>query len=753
MIRVNRAAVPMPEVLRRGVGSPADREYEKALIFYQDYKNNRQRGGFPFKVYKHETVKSALNDLFHQKCAYCESQLGVTAPLDIEQFRPKSGLISDRGEHLPLHYWWLCNEWSNLYTSCADCNRVSSQRMFTSLQPNAEVIRSGKGGRFPLQNEGSRAPLLAGPELLAKESRLLLDPCEDDVERMLIYSEDGIVSSTDPRGLTTIEILGLNRLGLVRERRRTADMFSLLFESLAHSPDESRRSELLERIREHMSDSATYAGMCRQLFNSMRESPREFKARSVLDQLPETSPAIMTKADKERGKKALAEFRAVQETYSLEDEGPDATAAYLRARDRRVERISLRNIRSIADLDLKVTDQGGQAPWLMLLGENAAGKSTVIHSLALALVGDRYRERLIADLELDPSRMVRTGTEFGEIRVWLSGATEPRVLRIHVNGKVETSGRDGQLMLLAYGSTRLLPRRHPSERSNPAYARIENLFDPFVPLVDAEKWLLELPPHEFDYAAIAIKKSLSIGFERELVRQDGAVGLLERGNLTPLSMLCDGYQTVIALIADILSVVLPTWKTPDLAQGLVLIDEVGNHLHPSWKLRFVESMRDILPAMQVCATTHEPLCLRGLRQGEIAVLRKGPRGGISLVADLPSIEGLRIDQILTSEHFGLSSTLDPEMQERFDRYYELLRNPSPTPQDEKEMSELRTEINRVQQLGNTERERRMLDAIDRFLAERPEMESEQRVAGSEAALDADLAAIWREAAARGAPTA
>lgn len=752
MIRVDRSAVPIPEVLRRGVGSPADREFERALEFYQEYESHRQRGGFPFKAYRHETVKSALHTLFKGKCAYCESRIGVMGPFDIEQFRPKSGVISNGADLLPLHYWWLSNEWSNLYPSCFDCNRLSKQRVLSSGLPNTGLMRSGKGGRFPLEDESSRAPVLAGPEMLANESRLLLDPCVDDVETILIFSDDGIVSSTDLRGLTSIEILGLNRLELVQARRKTAAMFSLLIQNFASTADTSIQSNLLQQIQAQISDSAIHACMCRQLLNSMLSSPIFSNVLTAFDQLQKTSATAISKADKDRGKKALAQFRAVQESYSLEDGGPDATSAYVRARDRRVERISICNMRAIADLDIKLTDQGGQAPWMMLLGENAAGKSTVLHSVALALVGDRYRERVVAKLELDLNRMVRNGTDFGEIRVWLSGATEPRVLRIYADGTVRTSGRSGQLMVLAYGSTRLLPRKHSPKRTSADYARIENLFDPFVPLVDAEEWLLGVDVDQFDYAAIAIKKGLSIGPEREIVRQNGVVGLIERGNITPLRMLCDGYQTIIALIADILSVVLPTWKTPDLAQGLVLIDEVGNHLHPSWKLRFVESMRDILPSMQVCATTHEPLCLRGLRQGEIAVLRKGPRGGISLVADLPSIEGMRVDQILTSEHFGLSSTLDPELQERFDRYYELLRSSAPTPEDEKEMSELRAEINHVQQLGNNERERRMLEAIDRFLALRPEMVSERQISGSEAALDADLAAIWREALARGEPT-
>lgn len=382
----------------------------------------------------------------------------------------------------------------------------------------------------------------------------------------------------------------------------------------------------------------------------------------------------------------------------------------------------------------------------MLLGENAAGKSTMLQALVLALVGDRYRNQLIDSLALEPRTMVKAGAAFGEVSVKLSGATEPRVLRIYDDGRIETTGREAQLILAAYGSTRLLPRRDGPKYQGTNYARVENLFDPFIPLVDAQEWLLGASPAEFDYAAIAIKKALAVDLDRQLVKRGGEVGLIEQGKFTPLARLCDGYQTVIALIADILSLVLPAWKTPELAQGLVLIDEVGNHLHPSWKLRFVESMRLILPGMQVVATTHEPLCLRGLRHGEVAVLRKGPRGGVKLVADLPPIEGLRVDQILTSEHFGLASTLDPTLQAHFDRYYLLLRKTAPTQSESAEIVSLRAEINNAQQLGNNERERRLLDAIDRFLARRQEMYTATDIRRGEDMLDDELSEIWSEAA-------
>jgi hypothetical protein len=113
---------------------------------------------------------------------------------------------------------------------------------------------------------------------------------------------------------------------------------------------------------------------------------------------------------------------------------------------------------------------------------------------------------------------------------------------------------------------------------------------------------------------------------------------------------------------------------------------------------------------------------------------------------------MRIDQILTSEHFGLSSTLDPALQARFDRYNFLLRKTGPNQLETTELLELRDEINRMQQLGNSERERLLLAAIDRFLAHRPDTESTLDLARNEELLKAELAEIWEEAARSDGPS-
>ncbi|MEL6715994.1 MAG: hypothetical protein AAFP86_19595, partial [Planctomycetota bacterium] len=85
---------------------------------------------------------------------------------------------------------------------------------------------------------------------------------------------------------------------------------------------------------------------------------------------------------------------------------------------------------------------------------------------------------------------------------------------------------------------------------------------------------------------------------------------------------------------------------------------------------------------------------------------------------LPPIAGLRVDQLLTSEHFGLRSTLDPAVEARFAWYYELIaKGEDRTPQETEGMHNLKRDLDAMRQFGTTRREKLALEWADAQLAE------------------------------------
>lgn len=237
----------MRKVLRTGVFPPESLTGPQSagaveLAKHAQRRLNGRSSGSKFLAYKSEDVRTLLEELFHGKCAYCESQYSSTAPVDIEHYRPKGAIEGQ--PNLP-GYWWLAMDWSNLLPSCIDCNRRRTQISVTpssELQAMAEErmtktivdkkSRSGKKDAFPIAGTHAEwAPPFSQPmPSLDGEIPLLLNPCEHEPSEHIAFEvrlgSPSLVlpipatGDASDRGAVSIDILGLNRLGLVQARTR-----------------------------------------------------------------------------------------------------------------------------------------------------------------------------------------------------------------------------------------------------------------------------------------------------------------------------------------------------------------------------------------------------------------------------------------------------------------------------------------------------------------------------------------------------
>lgn len=56
--------------------------------------------------------------------------------------------------------------------------------------------------------------------------------------------------------------------------------------------------------------------------------------------------------------------------------------------------------------------------------------------------------------------------------------------------------------------------------------------------------------------------------------------------------------------------------------GVVLIDELDLHLHPSWQRRIVNDLKRTFPKVQFIVTTHSPFIIQSLEEGELRRLHE-----------------------------------------------------------------------------------------------------------------------------------
>ena len=149
-------------------------------------------------------------------------------------------------------------------------------------------------------------------------------------------------------------------------------------------------------------------------------------------------------------------------------------------------------------------------------------------------------------------------------------------------------------------------------------------------------------------------------------------------------------------------------------EALFILDEPDTHLNPAWCLDYLDNLRKYganLDTSQIIMTTHSPLTFAGLEKNEVVVLQRkdvvaeSPIGakdqppvvGIVEVQTMPRIvaehpasspKGMGFGAILTSDIFGLRSTLDKETLNDVERLRFLAAQPARSSAEEVELSKL-----------------------------------------------------------------
>jgi hypothetical protein len=629
------------------------------------------RGGYPFRPeFKPEIwmiARDSLAGIFHSKCAACESRLGVDNFIPVSHFRPKGRVVEDKSTS---GYWWLAYDWYNLLILCARCLHM-------------------KSSRFPIA--GRRA--LGPSDELSDEEPLLLDPCVDDPNTHLAFDDDGTVVGKTERGRITIEIYGLNRETLVEARRGAIKDILFRWEvvllRMGTGQGPTTREEDLA-VRDDMEYAAARrAALHRVVLAQQRALERSAAGRKLVRRAKKAKPI-----DHEQFERLASEAAQKEVEYSVESTEDAHSAAFLAAQ-RRIERIEIRDFKSIETLSIKFpVPRSEDEAWLMLLGENATGKSSILQAVALALMGQAHAN----SLGLDADSFLRHNATIpeGTVEIHLTNLSSPVRMTFgkHIAG-FQITPAEPKVLLLGYGATRLLPRPGLGESDQNKYIRIKNLFDPTAPLNDAETWLSDktrVPQDKFEEVANGLREALLLPPHVKANRERGYVEFVYPNDRMRLADLSDGYQSLIAMVADIAFCVFEKWGSLKDAEAIVLLDEIEVHLHPRWKLTIVERLRRCFPCLSFIVTTHDPLCLRGLHKNEIMVLRRDAGGAINPLTDIPDLDGYRADQLLTSPLFDLVTTRGPRTEADRARYGVLLEKKQRSAAEETEYRELEAKL-------------------------------------------------------------
>ena len=177
---------------------------------------------------------------------------------------------------------------------------------------------------------------------------------------------------------------------------------------------------------------------------------------------------------------------------------------------------------------------------------------------------------------------------------------------------------------------------------------------------------------------------------------EGGVSITTRhGDKIPFDDFSLGYRTVTSWTIDL------AWRlfskhhhntvNPLHEPAIVLIDEIDLHLHPLWQRDIMANLTRHFPNIQFIASAHSPLMVQAAVKYNYAVL-KFTDEGVAIENEPAGIDGWRVDQILTSELFGLESARGTDYDKLMERRKKLLAVKKRSAAEEAELESITLEL-------------------------------------------------------------
>ncbi len=482
-----------------------------------------------------------------------------------------------------------------------------------------------------------------------------------------------------------------------------------------------------------------------------------------------------------------------------------------------ISEVELHNIRCFENLQLCFTENENPSDWIMILGENAAGKTTLLRSIALGLCDQSDAAALMSSIRGD---LVREGTDEGYIKIVLCNkdASELPLLRsqqlhrallsafptisklkalknvlseelgqpshyptlseqiIEMIARVNTEEKLDELIAIArqqspenpslqnldeidktntYTITTTITKQaenneiltqtiepnidflwsdifvcgYGANRTTLTYTNhegyrpldsVQSLFNPTASFQDPEVVLRRRTDEMRKQIEQQLLKVLMLDDHAEYQFHYSDRGIEVDGpwGRQPLASLSDGYRSTSQWLLDFIGWAVHANRLTESGNigGILLIDEVEQHLHPNWQRYLVQRLHEIFPNTQIIASTHTPLAASGVADidsGVLIKLDRSPENGVQAkLIDKKELYGKRADQVLTSEAFGLFTSRNQGSLTDIDRYSELLGLTERTEEEESELQELRGKVREGLQDGENPTERLIRSEVE-----------------------------------------
>ncbi len=347
-----------------------------------------------------------------------------------------------------------------------------------------------------------------------------------------------------------------------------------------------------------------------------------------------------------------------------------------------IQKAEIKNIRSIENFEIEFKNPAG---WHVLIGDNGAGKSTIIRSIALVLVSNVEISGLRANwadwlnkpsfqgkINLDLLNFTKgEGEKLNQFitATFIREKTEKSsevILTWNVSTQISNENnkelkiRFQPIFSAAYGPYRRFEGGNEEWEKlfkNPSYSNLTahlSAFGEDVALTEPISWLkdlnyklLETKVHYFgdkpspigktksEYTLENLKKLINSedflphNTKLESVSSEGVFFKDGNGVTISVNQMSDGYRSILSLTFELIRQLDRVYGAEKVFKniekgemfidlpGVVLVDEIDAHLHPTWQTRIGQWFLKYFPKLQFIVTTHSPLVCRAAENGSI----------------------------------------------------------------------------------------------------------------------------------------
>lgn len=358
-----------------------------------------------------------------------------------------------------------------------------------------------------------------------------------------------------------------------------------------------------------------------------------------------------------------------------------------------ITNVYIKNIRCFGEINIPLSANGNPSLWTTILGDNGTGKTTVMRCIAMGLCDKSDVSGLLQDIY---------GAWLSEGE-WMSKTEKEGVLRVDFSGEalsdkpfIKTTIKQGEtgsyeitqetnpapfpwndIFVCGYGAA----RRAFGTRDFSDYFSVDafyTLFNYDLTLQNPELVLRRLKDpdahegHPIDFEALLDNLASILQLNKGSVRlsKKGVEITGPWGNFVSLNAIADGYNATLSWIVDMLSwaMLYNVKMFDDHIRGIVLLDELEQHLHPSWQRRIISLLREHFPQMQFITTTHSPLIAANASkmsnvklESKLFHLNYDNQKGNQISEVEEMLRDLGCDQVLSSEAFDHIFSIDPRI--------------------------------------------------------------------------------------------